>query len=141
MTVLLDTNIMLDALQNRHPFGAAAKEILLRAQNGAFECRLTANAAADIFYICKKARDANFARSALHFLLSAYSVVSVTHEDCLNALSLPMDDFEDALVVVCAVKAKADCIITRDEKFLGVKSPVKTLAPEVFLSKYFHTER
>jgi len=51
MTVLLDTNVIMDALQERQPFDAEAKEILLRAQNGEFTCYFTANAAT-IFSFC-----------------------------------------------------------------------------------------
>ena len=47
MTILLDTNIIMDALQERWPFDVEAKEILLRAQNGEFICCFTANAATD----------------------------------------------------------------------------------------------
>ena len=34
MIVLLDTNIIMDALQERSPFDIPAKEILLQGQNG-----------------------------------------------------------------------------------------------------------
>ena len=51
MTVLLDTNVIMDALQERRPFDAEAKEILLRAQNGEITCYFTANAITDIFYL------------------------------------------------------------------------------------------
>jgi predicted nucleic acid-binding protein len=118
MTVLLDTNVIVDALQDRQPFALEAKEILTRSQNGEFSCLFTANAAADIFYLYSKARDVKTARAALAFLLKQYGVVSVTAEDCQKALTLPIDDFEDALVVVCAQKSGAGYIITRDEQFL-----------------------
>jgi len=121
MTVLLDTNIIMDALQERQPFDAAAKEILQRSQNGEFACLFTANAAADIFFLYGKARDLQSARTALSFLLSHYGVVSVTQDDCIGAISIGIDDFEDALVVVCAKKIEADFIITLDKKFLLVQ--------------------
>ena len=70
MTVLLDTNVIMDALQERSPFDVPAKEILLRGQNGELTCLLTANAAADIFYLYSKARDIQSAKAALDFLLS-----------------------------------------------------------------------
>lgn len=134
MTILLDTNIIMDALQERSPFDIEAKEILRRSQGGIeFTCMFTANAATDIFYLYSKARDVRSARVALDFLLSNYDVVSVTHEDCKVALSLPIDDFEDALVVACAQKAEVDYIITRDDKFLQVSSPVKLIAPKDFV--------
>jgi predicted nucleic acid-binding protein len=123
MTILLDTNIIMDALQERQPFDVEAKEILLRAQNGEHTCYFTANAATDIFYLYSKARDVKSARQALDFLLATYKVVSVTHEDCINAMSIPIEDFEDALVSVCANKAGADYIISRDDKYLSKTKP------------------
>jgi predicted nucleic acid-binding protein len=135
MTVLLDTNIIMDALQERRPFDAAAKEILRRSQNGEFTCLFTANAATDIFFLYNKARDLQSARAALSYLLTHYGVVSVTQEDCIAAMSVGIDDFEDALVTVCAAKAKVDCIVTRDEKFLQSNSSVPLIDPEVFLKK------
>ena len=135
MTVLIDTNVIMDALQERQPFDTAAKEILLRSKNGEIKVYFTANAATDIFYLYSKARDLQSARSALDYLLNNYGVVSVTHEDCVYALTLQIDDFEDALVVACAKKAGVDYIITRDEKFLKNKSPVKIISPVEFLNK------
>jgi len=133
MTVILDTNVIMDALQERQPFDVEAKEILLRAQNAEFTCYFTANAATDIFYIYSRARDLRSARQVLDFLLATYKIVSVTHEDCVNAMAIPIEDFEDALVSVCAKKVEADFIISRDEKFLKHNSPVKVIEPKDFL--------
>jgi predicted nucleic acid-binding protein len=135
MIVLLDTNIMLDALQERQPFDVEAKDILWRSQNGEFKCCFTANAATDIFYLYSKARDSQSARSAMDFILSHYEVVSVTHEDCVAALASPMNDFEDALVAVCAKKAGVDFIVTRDEEFLLAASPVPLISPAELLNR------
>jgi len=88
MTVLLDTNIIMDALQERSPFDISAKEILTLGQKGKLTCLFTANAATDIFYLYSKVRGIQSANSALSFLLKTYTVVSVTHEDCTTALSL-----------------------------------------------------
>ena len=136
IVLLLDTNIIMDALQERQPFDVEAKDIMKRAQDGEITCMFTANAAADIFYLYSRARDLKSARAALDFLLTHYGVVSVTHEDCINALSLSIDDFEDALVAVCAKKADADYIVTRDEKFLRETSPVKTITPKNFVNLF-----
>ncbi|MDR3271257.1 MAG: PIN domain-containing protein [Peptococcaceae bacterium] len=46
-----------------------------------------------------------------------------------------IDDFEDALVAVCAEKIKADYIVTRDETFLLCQSSVPLIRPEEFLTK------
>ena len=134
MTILLDTNVIMDALQERSPFDIPAKEILLRGQNGELTCLLTANSAADIFYLYNKVRDIQSAKAALDFLLSVYKVVSVTHEDCITARSLPIDDFEDGLIVACAEKVAADYIITRDKCLLEADSVVRLIAPAAFIA-------
>ena len=135
MTILLDTNIIMDALQERTPFDNEAKEILKRGQDGKeFACLFTANSAADIFYLYSRARDAKSANAALSFLLAHYGVASVTHEDCKAALALPIEDFEDALVVVCAQRADAEYIVTRDEELLLAALPVRLISPKDFVS-------
>jgi predicted nucleic acid-binding protein len=133
MTVLLDTNIIMDALQERQPFDAPAKEIMKRSQEGDTICLFTANAATDIFYLYSMARGVKSARIALEFLLNQYSVISVAHEDCIKALSIPIDDFEDALVVACAQKANVEYVVTRDEKLLTCDLPIKVISPTKLL--------
>ena len=134
ITVLLDTNIIMDALQERQPFDIPAKEILKRSQNDELTCLFTANATTDIFYLYSKARDVKSAKIALEFLLEHYGVISITHEDCINALSLSIDDFEDTLAVVCAQKANVDYIITRDDKLLNYDLPIKIITPTKLLN-------
>ena len=133
MKVLLDTNIIMDALQERSPFDAAAKEILLCGQSGKVKCVFTANAMSDIFYLYSKVRSRKEAKVALGFLLNTYSVVSVTQEDCSKALTLPNDDFEDALVEVCAKSVGADYIVSRDSEFKDVATVVKVITPDELL--------
>jgi len=120
----------MDALQERAPFDRAAKEILSRAQGGGeFKAVFTANAASDIFYLYRKARDSAAAKAALAFLIEAFGVVSVTRDDCSAALASSIEDFEDALVAVCAEKEHVDYIITRDERFLQAISSVRSVTP------------
>ena len=88
MTVLLDTNIIMDALQECSSFDVCAKEILLLGQKKEMTCLFTANAVTDIFYLYSKAQDIKSARLALDFLLRTYGIVSVTHKDCVATLPL-----------------------------------------------------
>jgi predicted nucleic acid-binding protein len=134
MKILLDTNIIMDALQERQPFDSEAKEILQRGQNKEIDVLLTANAVTDIFYLYNKARGIKSARVAIGFLLNTYGVVDITHGDCLNALKIPIDDFEDALVTECARKAEVDYIVTRDDAFQHVTFPVKAISAAAFLA-------
>lgn len=134
MTVLLDTNIIMDALQERQPFDTAAKTILLLGQRGRISCCFTANAATDIFFLYSKARNRKEANIALDFLLKTYKVVTITQRDCVTALALPNEDFEDSLVEVCANNINADYIISRDEEFAKVSTGVRVIKPDDFLA-------
>lgn len=134
MRVLLDTNIIMDALQERQPFDIAAKKILMLGSTGKIDCHFTANAATDIFFLYSKARSMKEANIALEFLLKTYKVVPITQEDCLKALALPNEDFEDSLVEVCAKKVNADYIISRDEMFAKIATVVKIIKPDDLIS-------
>lgn len=71
--------------------------------------------------------------------MDVLGIVSVTRNDCLKAFSLPVNDYEDAVLARCAKRIKADFIITRNVKDF-IKSPVKAILPQEFLSKYFPSE-
>lgn len=74
------------------------------------------------------------AREAVFEILSIFEIAPVTAEACLNALELPMSDFEDAVLASCVKESAADFIATRDQVFLSsVGSPVKALQPTEIL--------
>lgn len=51
MRVLLDTCVVIDALQSREPFYEEAQEIFLAAANRRIDGFLTAKAVTDIYYL------------------------------------------------------------------------------------------
>jgi predicted nucleic acid-binding protein len=62
--------------------------------------------------------------------------VGVDKQDCQRAIDLPMGDFEDALVLVCAEKAALNYIVTNDKGFLReMNISVPTISPGDFLLK------
>jgi predicted nucleic acid-binding protein len=46
-------------------------------------------------------------------LLSVFEVVELDKQILQQALDSPVKDFEDAIQYHCAVRGKADCIVTR----------------------------
>jgi predicted nucleic acid-binding protein len=133
---LLDTNIVLDALAAREPFREEAEKIFLLAANGVFEACVTASSLTDIYYIARKTLSEAKARAALRRLLCLFVVLPVTGEDCEEALQLPIADYEDALLQVCASHAGVDGIVTRDSAFLDTSTPVATFLPKEFLQRW-----
>ena len=54
MKILIDTNIIIDALTGREPFREAAEQIFLLAANQTADMYITASSATDIYYIVRK---------------------------------------------------------------------------------------
>ena len=134
MKIVIDNNIVLDALLGCQPFNEAAEKILTACVDTHKGC-LSVNSLTDIFYVLKKSIDVSSAKAAIKKLIELLVIISFTDEDCLNALSLPIDDFEDALIVMCGRNEGADCIVTRDEKFLKINSHIPVLSPDVLLER------
>ena len=132
MRIDVDNNIVLDALLGRQPFNEAAEKILIACAD-AHKGYLSVNSLTDIFYVLRKSIDTSMSKAAVKKLMGLFEIISVNDEDCLNALSLPIDDFEDALVAVCAKKASVDYIVTRDEKLLQIESSVPLISPDKLL--------
>ena len=134
MKIVIDNNIALDALLERQPFKAAAEKLLIACADTHKGC-LSVNGLTDIFYVLRKFMDALSAKAAVQKLMELLEIISINNEDCLNALSLPIDDFEDALIVIGGKKAGADYIVTRDDTFLKIKSPVPVISPDKLLER------
>ncbi|MDR0596072.1 MAG: PIN domain-containing protein [Clostridiales Family XIII bacterium] len=135
MKLLIDTNIVLDALMDRAPWADFAQSILLATAEGKAEGCITASSLTDLHYILRKhLGDSGKTRKALLALLVSVTVLDVSGVDCKKAFELPMDDFEDALLACCAKRHRAEYIVTRDLKgFDG--SPVRAIEPDVLLVK------
>jgi predicted nucleic acid-binding protein len=131
---MLDTNVILDDILNRAPNTKAARSISQLVIDNQLSGYITANSITDIYYIVSKKRDENIAREVIRNLLVTYKVVAVEGQDCLNALDLPLSDFEDTLIVACADKASLSYIITNDMNFLHeIDLRVPSASPADFL--------
>lgn len=141
MKILLDTNVVLDAIAEREPFKGAAQRIILLVADNVVEGCITANCLTDIYYIARKTLSDNVAREALRNLFELFSIVDLRGADCEAALDIAMDDYEDAVAVVCARKAGVDYVITRDEAFLHSESKSLAISPNDFLGKIKPNEK
>jgi predicted nucleic acid-binding protein len=134
MKIMIDNNIALDALLGRKPFNEAAEKVLTACVD-THKGYLSVNSLTDIFYILRKSMDVSSVKAAIKKLMELLEIVSLNDEDCINALSLPIDDFEDALVVICGRNVGADFIVTRDNKFLEIRSLIPVLSPDKLLER------
>lgn len=136
MKILIDTNVILDMLAKREPFFSDAAKVIFLAAEEKIEGYITANTVTDIYYIAvKHYMNKSEAREMIQKLLKLVGVIDVGHRDCIKAFELPLEDYEDALLVVCAKRIRADYIVTRDINHFR-ESPVPPILPEVFLRNF-----
>lgn len=138
---LFDTNIILDLLLSRVPWAVEAARLLAAAKAGEIRAFVSASSITDIFYVCRKILGASQARVAIERCLNAFEIIAVDEGLLRQALSLPIDDLEDALQVACAARWNLDVIVTRDA--IGfMNSPIPAISPSEALARLHRdTER
>lgn len=135
MKVMLDNNVVIDALRPNPDFEADAKKVFHLIWQDKLTPYLCVNSLTDIFYILQKVQGAEKAKGTIANLITAVNIVPLTVSDCTDALALPMNDFEDALIAVCAQKVNADNIVSRDKKFINAGTVVKVITPGQLIGK------
>jgi predicted nucleic acid-binding protein len=90
---------------------------------------------ATLAYLIERERSPAVAREVVTGLLTWARVATTGHQDAVQALQLPMSDFEDALQVSAAQACGADYIITRNGRDF-VQSPLPALSPDDFLTRH-----
>lgn len=133
MKVLIDTCIIIDALQDRKPFSKYAQQIFLETAKRSFIGCITAKSITDIYYLTHKATHNDEAtREILHKLFSLFEIIDTSAIDCIKAVSSPMKDYEDAVMSETASRNALDYIITRNVKDYS-QSKIPVYMPESFL--------
>jgi predicted nucleic acid-binding protein len=134
--ILIDTNVLLDAIANREPFYQQAQSVINLILDNKVDGFITANSMTDIYYIAKKHMNRDTLRNTMRSLFTIFTIIDVLGDDCKNALDFPLEDYEDALLVVCGSKVLIDHIITRDKEFIDkINSSVSVITPTELLQK------
>jgi len=140
MRALIDTCIVIDALQSREPFCKEAQEIFLSVANKQFTGFLTAKSVTDIYYLTHRHTHSDKeTRMVLSKLFSLFELLDTAGMDCRKAISSDVSDYEDAVMVEAALRVHMDCIVTRNIKDY-TKSPVLIYAPADFLQQLKSSE-
>ena len=133
MRVLIDTNVIIDALTSREPWKESAEKIFIMAANHVIEMYITASSATDIYYLVKKyMHSAEQAKQVMGKLYSLVGILSVSEAECIEALVSAVIDYEDAVVERTALKTDMDYIITRNVKDFQ-QGVVKAILPGDFI--------
>lgn len=134
MKALIDTCIIIDALQARGPFFDNAQNLLIAEANGEYEGVITAKSILDIYYIIHRhfGNDAAVRRHIAK-ILRLFDVCDTTAEDTEKAVLSKISDYEDAVMSMAAWRTGADFIVTRNTRDF-IYSKVKAIEPADFLS-------
>ncbi len=133
MNVMIDTCIVIDALQSREPFCKNAEEIFLLCANNKCKGFLAANSVTDIYYLTHKQTHSNEAtHEIMKKLCTLFSILDTSAADIRKALDLKNKDFEDAVMIEASIRANMDCIITRNKKDYTL-SPIPVYSPSEFI--------
>ena len=133
MRAIIDTCVVIDALQDREPFCADAQRVFLAVANRRVEGSITAKAVTDIYYLMHRyTHDDAQSRRALSAIFALFDVLDTAGLDCRRAISSEISDYEDAVMVESAIRAEVDCIVTRNKRDYE-KSSVPVYSPAELL--------
>nr|WP_295770776.1 PIN domain-containing protein [Rhodoferax sp.] len=132
MSVLIDTNVMLDIALKREPFFQNSALALAKAR-AAGHTQLCATSITTLHYFMHKTLGEAGARRFIANCLQAMTLAQVQGSTLQKALASPMQDFEDGVIAHCAAECGAHTILTRDTADYA-NSPVPALTPTQYLS-------
>ncbi|MEA2328310.1 MAG: hypothetical protein QOE68_3269 [Thermoanaerobaculia bacterium] len=116
MRILVDINVILDAVLERRAWLDEAGRLLSAIESGEVEGYVAAHTITTIHYIVAKENGRAVAARVVTDLLRIVRVVQIGGADFLQALVLSIDDYEDAVQVAAALQIGADYLVTRNTR-------------------------
>lgn len=134
MKAFLDTNVLLDyILDSRGEFHTPAVDIMRLIASERVEAGFSTAQATDLYYCLRKAAGDEAARKALRGLFALCELYPTSPKACINALELPIGDYEDAVQIETARENSCDFIVTRNLRDFE-DSSVPYIDPKGFLA-------
>lgn len=127
MTVLFDTNVLLDVLLDRS-HAEDGLFLLDRARQEATQGTVTPTVLTNTFYVGRSTAGKDVARDFIESALSFLDVASVSHAGSVRAVRR-YGDFEDGVIGEAAAEYGTDVICTRNVDDFGPARP-QVLTPK-----------
>ena len=133
MKVLIDTNVMIDAITKRDNASSFSADVIALCSSNRITGFAAPHSFSNLYYILRKEYSDKNRRVIIGEYSKILNVVSM-NEDVINAAlnNNNITDFEDAIRYACAESVGADYIVTRNVKDYG-RSPIRAISPGEFL--------
>jgi predicted nucleic acid-binding protein len=129
ISILLDTNIVIDLLASRKPFYAEAAELFTLADKKTIRLSVSALSIANTHYIVSKFTNDQQARKILRNFKVIVDILPLDDKVVDLALNSDFKDFADAIQYFTAIENDQKLIITRNKSdFKDSKIPFMTAA-------------
>ncbi len=133
--VFLDTNIILDLLDDKRPAHQYVIPIYVAIESGGIDAYISETVLTTADYILQKVMAKEKRNSIWQELLETVRIVPCTTKLCKSALQLNHSDFEDALLYQLAVESEMDYFISNDKGLKRLSSPsLPVLSSKEFLN-------
>ena len=131
MRVYVDTNILIDYVCQRKDFADAANRLVALGYIGKVKLQVSALSYVTAMFVAHKYGHDNV-KNALSAVSQFVEVLDLQATIVVETLSSDWKDYEDATQNATALKAEADCIVTRNKKDFS-ESSLPVYAPAELL--------
>ena len=135
MRLFLDTNILIDIIEDRAEFAEDSSAVLILAEQLGASLSIAWHGLATAYYIIRRGRTEHAAMEEVDKILAWAEIAPVDSFSASRARSLQLPDYEDAMQCVCAENCVADFIITRNVRDF-VSSPIPAISPADFSARF-----
>ena len=137
--ILFDTNIVLDLIQCRPGYEAAAQVLQLQ-EDGELDICVSILSMADVAYVLRKTVAIPLIVPTLKQISSIITVVPMDNGQLQDAILLDGPDFEDTLQLCCAAANGCSLVLTHNPRDFRIKKGLlddfsfpQVSTPEVFM--------
>ena len=130
--LLLDSDVILDALLQRDSFQDAATRLLNRISRGEVDAFIAAHSVLNVVYVAGRDLGRQEALRRMQKLLERARVAGISDRIVREAMHSPISDFEDAVAHAAAVRAGVELIVTRNIRDFR-RGTLPVLTPDEFL--------
>jgi predicted nucleic acid-binding protein len=127
--VFVDTNVLIDVLAKREPFYPDSVGVWTLAEQGRIKGVISVISFNNIYYVVRRLQNRQAANRMMRLLRDTFTPVPLDTQILDQAIDSNFRDLEDAIQYFSAVRAGADCIVSRDaDAFPQSDLPVLTPA-------------